>query len=158
LDPDLRIRRAALADVPAMINLERQASTSAHWSVQQYEAMFVTSRGPQPSERFAWVVEDESEHFEVLAFLVAHRMDAEWELENIVVAGSSRRRGVGTLLLGELTAHARATKGSEIFLEVRESNHSARALYRKAGFEETGIRKRYYSEPSEDAILYRLKL
>jgi ribosomal-protein-alanine acetyltransferase len=154
----LRIRPAALADVPAMMSLEIQTPTSAHWSAPQYEGIFVRSGSEQVSERFAWVAEDESENFEVLAFLAAHQIDAEWELENIVVAGSSRRRGIGTLLLGELIAQARAAKHSEIFLEVRESNHSARALYRKAGFEETGIRKRYYSEPSEDGILYRLRL
>jgi ribosomal-protein-alanine N-acetyltransferase len=141
-----------------MMNLERQTSTSAHWSVQQYEKIFAASRTQRASERFAWLAEDESETFEVLAFLVAHRIDAEWELENIVVATRSRRSGIGALLIGELGAYARRNQGSEILLEVRESNHSARSLYRQAGFKETGTRERYYSEPPEDAILYRLKL
>ena len=60
-------------------------------------------------------------------------------------------------LLNELIAHARAKNGSGIFLEVRESNQSARGLYRKMGFEETGRRKGYYANPAEDAILGRLK-
>jgi ribosomal-protein-alanine N-acetyltransferase len=141
-----------------MISLERQTPTSAHWSWQQHEGTFITRGTPQASERFAWVAEDESETFEVFAFLVARRMDVEWELENIVVAGNSRRRGIGMLLLGALVAHVRAARGSEIFLEVRESNQSARSLYRNAGFKETGIRKGYYSEPPEHAILYRLGL
>ena len=73
-------------------------------------------------------------------------------------SGAVRGRGVGTRLMGEFVAHARAEKGSGIFLEVRESNEGARALYGKMGFEETGSRKSYYSDPAEDAILYRLRL
>ena len=139
-----------------MMDLERQSPAAAHWSREQHEGLFVTADRQPQSERFALVVEDEGESPEVLAFLVAHRVDAEWELENIVVAAAVRRRGVGTHLLVEFVAHARGEQGSGIFLEVRESNHSARALYRKVGFQEVGLRKSYYSRPPEDAILCRL--
>ena len=141
-----------------MMALQRESPAAADWSQKQYEALFVPTSGQQRSERWAWIAEDEGEAPGILAFLVAQRVEAEWELENIVVAGTDRRRGVGTRLLSEFVAHARAEKGSGIFLEVRESNRSARALYRKAGFEETGLRKSYYSNPSEDAILCRLNL
>jgi [ribosomal protein S18]-alanine N-acetyltransferase len=94
---------------------------------------------------------------DLLGFLVAHRIDAEWELENIVVAAKASRQGLGTRLLGEFISQVQAENGSGIFLEVRESNHSARGLYRKMGFEETGLRKRYYANPPEDAILCRLR-
>jgi ribosomal-protein-alanine N-acetyltransferase len=163
----LRIRRANVADIPAMMDLERQSRAAAHWSGQQYEGLFVTASVKRESERLAWVVEDErgaqtekesSKAAEAFAFLVAHRIDAEWELENIVVAASARRRGLGTRLMGEFIAHARAEQGSGIFLEVRESNQSARALYQKVGFEEMGLRKSYYSDPPEDAMLCRLSL
>ena len=163
---NLRVRRANIGDVPATMNLERASPAAAHWSRQQYEGLFETTSGQQRSERVAWVVEEpgarpqkvSSEAPKILGFLVAHRVDAEWELENIVVAGTARRRGVGACLLGEFVAHARAEQGSSIFLEVRESNQGARALYRKVGFEETGLRKRYYASPPEDAILCRLSL
>jgi len=163
--PSLRVRRANLVDVPAMIQLERESPTAAHWPRQQYEGLFVTSGSQRRSERFAWVGEDESaaqpenpsrEAPKILAFLIAHRVDAEWELENIVVADVARHRGVGTRLLSEFIAHARAENVSAIFLEVRESNQSARALYRKVGFKEAGLRKGYYADPAEDAMLYRL--
>jgi [ribosomal protein S18]-alanine N-acetyltransferase len=147
-----------VTDVAAMMDLERQSLAAAHWSREQHEGLFVTADAQPQSSRFALVVEDEGELPEVLAFLIAHRVDAEWELENIVVASAVRRRGVGTRLLGEFVAHARGEQGSGIFLEVRESNHSGRALYRKVGFEEVGLRKSYYSHPPEDAILCRLKL
>ena len=141
-----------------MIALQRESPTAAHWSQQQYEALLATALAGPRSECLAWIAEDEDEAPVIVAFLVARRVDAEWELENIVVAETARHRGVGTFLLNEFVAHARAEPGSGIFLEVRESNQSARALYRKVGFEETGLRKSYYSNPSEDAILCRLRL
>ena len=85
---------------------------------------------------------------EILAFLIAHRVDAAWELENIVVAATARRRGIAQRLLGELIEQVRSTQGSEISLEVRQSNHEARSLYRKAGFEEVGLRKELLLQPS----------
>lgn len=152
------LRPAQVADVPAMMALEQRNPAVALWSQSQYEALFVTATGPQGSERFAWVVDHEHGANSILGYLVARRVDAEWELENIVVSETSRRRGVATRLLDELVAQARASSGTSIFLEVRESNQGARALYRKAGFEERGLRKSYYANPPEDAILCRLSL
>jgi len=150
-----------------MMDIEIQSPGAAHWSRQQYECLFSTSGSQGLSERLAWVVENDSQKQpdevadgkpELLAFLAAYRIDTEWELENIVVAETARRRGIGTLLLAELIAHARAERGRSIFLEVRDSNQHARALYRRMGFEETGSRKSYYAGPAEDAILCRLCL
>ncbi len=76
-------------------------------------------------------------------------------MENITVSAMARRHGVATQLLGALLEHVHAETGSAIFLEVRESNQPARRLYSKAGFQETGLRKNYYSSPREDAVLYR---
>jgi ribosomal-protein-alanine acetyltransferase len=162
----LRIRQATITDLPAMIRIERGSPTAAHWSNEQYEILFANPDNPQPSERFAWVVEQTTGDPEIasiqastiLGFLVAHRIDRDWELENIAVAEEIRRHGVGTRLLGELIAYARARQSEGIFLEVRASNHQARALYRRAGFEETGLRSSYYSSPQEDAIVCRLRL
>jgi ribosomal-protein-alanine acetyltransferase len=87
-------------------------------------------------------------------FLVARHVKGEWELENIVVAPEFRRQGIGTQLLDALLARACETRSSTVFLEVRQSNRAARGLYQKAGFREAGNRKFYYSNPSEDAIVY----
>ncbi len=141
-----------------MIALQRESLSAAQWSQEQYDALFATTSARRRSERLAWIAYDDTEVSGILAFLVAQRVDTEWELENIVVAGSERRRGVATALLAVFVTHARAGQGGEIFLEVRESNLSARALYRKLGFEETGLRKSYYSNPDEDAILCLLRL
>jgi len=66
----------------------------------------------------------------------------------------SRGNGVGTALLMEMLSRAQKSESYSVFLEVRESNSAARALYAKVGFEESGRRKDYYSHPGEDAILY----
>jgi ribosomal-protein-alanine N-acetyltransferase len=57
-----------------------------------------------------------------------------------------------------LLSAARETNSDSVFLEVRESNVAARSLYEKAGFEQEGRRKSYYTNPMEDAVLYRLIL
>jgi ribosomal-protein-alanine N-acetyltransferase len=80
----------------------------------------------------------------------------EWEIENIAVAGPARRRGLGTRLLGELLDQARDRGADAVFLEVRESNRAARALYEKWAFLESGRRRGYYKDQEEDAIVYRL--
>lgn len=142
-----------------MMALEQESPTAAHWSQGQYESALAT--GDSLSERVGWVAEVQerpripSEAPALLGFLIAHRIDAEWELENITVSAMARRHGVATQLLGALLEHVHAENGSAIFLEVRESNQPARRLYSKAGFQETGLRKNYYSSPREDAVLYR---
>jgi len=165
----VRVRRANAADVPAMMDLEHQSPAAGHWSRNQYQALFAATdqkSEDQKFERIAWVAEGDGASqperippagHGIFAFLIAHRVDAAWELENIVVAATARRRGIGQRLLGELIQQVRSTQCSEISLEVRESNRDARSLYRKAGFEEVGLRRNYYSNPPEDAILCRLR-
>lgn len=145
----LSIRLATSADLSAMMALEKHAATAAHWSVEQYEALFHTS-GP---DRVALLIEEEAR---VQGFVIARVVGEEWEIENMAIAGPARRRGLGTRLLGELLDRARARGAKAVFLEVRKSNQAARSLYEKWAFLESGFRKRYYKDPEEDAILYRL--
>lgn len=150
----LSIRTAASTDLPAMMALEKHAATAAHWSAQQYGALF---RASNPG-RIALVIQVENQQQEapIQGFLVARPAAAEWEIENIAIAGPARRRGLGARLLGEFLDLARARGAESVFLEVRESNRAARALYEKWSFAESGRRKRYYKDPEEDAILYCL--
>ncbi len=143
------IRAATVADLPAMMALEKRASMAAHWSAEQYDAVF---RASDPA-RVALVLHDASG---LQGFVVARVLDEEWEIENIAVAGPARRRGLGTRLLGELLDLAKAKGATAMLLEVRASNHAARALYEKWAFLESGRRSRYYKNPEEDAILYRI--
>lgn len=144
------IRPATAADLPALLALERQAVTAAHWSQQQYKTLFDSD-----PLRVALVMEEESA---VQGFLVARTLSREFEIENIVVSVSARRRGVGTSLLRGFLDLARRPDVQAVFLEVREANAAARALYQKLSFRQTGRRPRYYRDPEEDAIIYRLDL
>ena len=144
----LAIRSATPADLPGMMALEKRAATAAHWT-GQYEALF---RG-HGAKRMALIIEDE---LGLEGFMISRVVDREWEIENIAVAGPARRRGLGTRLLGELLDRARGRGADAVFLEVRDSNRAARALYEKRAFQESGRRLRYYKDPEEDAILYRI--
>jgi [ribosomal protein S18]-alanine N-acetyltransferase len=146
---DLTIRPAIPADIPAMMKLVNHSATAAHWSRAQYDRLF----GEGTPRRVTLVIEEAAI---LQGFLVARAVAAEWEIENIAVAGAARRRGLGTRLLGEFLKMARADGASSVFLEVRESNRAARLLYEKWAFEESGRRPSYYTQPKEDAILYRL--
>jgi len=145
------IRAATPVDIPFMMSLERTCPTAAHWSEQQYGQLFQASGSG--SQRLVFVIRaDDGET--PLGFLVARRVVSDWEVENIVVALDVRRRGCGQRLLHALLAHASETRCDSVFLEVRQSNSAARALYQRAGFRETGRRKSYYTHPQEDAVLY----
>lgn len=155
----MRLRPATAADIPTMIALERQSSGAGHWSRRQYEDLFKVAKDSQHTEPYVLVEEEDvGGGVGILGFLVARRIDAEWELENIAVAEQARRKGIASRLLGELISYARSARGTAIFLEVRESNQSARGLYHKLGFRENRVRKNYYSNPAENAILYHLAL
>jgi len=147
----LPIRPATPADIRALMALERVSLTAGHWSGLQYQAIFEPTAPP----RIALLEEEEST---LLGFLIARPLGAEWELENLVVAAAARRRGLGTRLLNELFGVLLSQAGAALFLEVRESNRAARALYEKCRFIEVNRRKLYYREPLEDAVMYRLIL
>jgi len=145
----LPTRLATPADLAAILALAQSAPTAAHWSTDQHRAAL-----SDPS-RLTLIIEENSQ---AVGFLIARAIDAEWELENIVVAPHAQRRGLGTQLLNEFLNFARARDAQSIFLEVRESNLPARCLYETHGFARSGRRKNYYYSPAEDAIVYRLIL
>ena len=145
----VRVRAAVPADLLRMMEIAGHAVTAAAWSEAEYRKVFAPE---SLQNRVALVAEEGAE---VVGFIIARQIDAEWEIENIAVTGSARRRGLGTRLLGEFMELVRSRGGKEIHLEVRESNLAARALYEKWAFVEAGRRKEYYSDPDEDALIFR---
>jgi ribosomal-protein-alanine N-acetyltransferase len=145
----MRLRPGTPEDIPSMIVLERQSPSAAHWSVDSYRQVF--DQGI--AVRIVLVVDDEGS---IRGFLIARTAGEECELENIIVASSSQRCGLGSKLIQELIAIARSQRTPGIFLEVRDSNVAARSLYEKCGFTISGRRKSYFTDPAEDAVLYTL--
>jgi ribosomal-protein-alanine N-acetyltransferase len=149
---EVRIRPATLADRAGIIALERDSHSAAHWPESTYGRMF----SADSSIRIALVVEDH--HAALRGFAIARLVGEEGEIENIVVDRKRQNLGLGTQLLQRMMEDSRSRNASRLFLEVRESNAAARALYEKCGFALGGRRRAYYTSPTEDAVLYSRKL
>lgn len=90
---------------------------------------------------------------EVLGYAGMWLSPFEGEVTEVAVFPESRRRGVGKALLSFLDGEAKERGLEQISLEVRASNEAAIALYRGCGYEAAGVRKRFYKDPPEDAIV-----
>ena len=145
----VRVRPTTETDLARLVEIAAHSVTAAQWNQAEYAKLFAP--GTMQS-RATLVIEDSGD---VVGFIVGKQIDQEWEIENIAVTGDARRRGLGTRLLGEFLDLVRDRGGREIFLEVRESNHAARALYEKWAFVEAGRRKMYYLDPPEDALILK---
>ncbi len=93
---------------------------------------------------------------EITGYLIAREAGGSGEILNLAVDPPRRRGGVGGMLLDAGLAVLRRRGAEEIFLEVRESNIAAQALYLGAGFRPVGQRADYYRNPMEDALVLRL--
>jgi [ribosomal protein S18]-alanine N-acetyltransferase len=147
---DYFIRNATAADLPEIVRVGRESLTGAHWTDQHYESLFANTSSSAPRVILVAIEQGGA----TIGFLAGRHISLEWELEHIVVSRTWRGKGVGASLLTELLSLAQKSVSDSVFLEVRESNSAARALYAKLGFQETGRRKGYYSNPTEDAVLY----
>src|SRR5215472_10472348 len=92
------------------------------------------------------------------AFLLARQAADEAEILNLVVEKGSRRKGQGATLLRSAEDELAARGVKRLFLEVRESNETAIAFYRKHGFTRTGRRPAYYRNPQEAALILEKRL
>jgi ribosomal-protein-alanine N-acetyltransferase len=145
----VRVRPAVYEDVPRIVEIAGRSVTAAQWTRSDYLQLFTPEQG---QARTALVIEQDGG---VMGFIVGRKVDHEWEIENVAVTGPARRNGLGSHLLGEFLNVVRELGGRDVFLEVRESNASARALYEKWAFVESGRRKSYYAAPLEDALILR---
>ncbi|HUQ49101.1 MAG TPA: ribosomal protein S18-alanine N-acetyltransferase [Terriglobales bacterium] len=147
----MKIRHGVTDDIPRMRELDIASPTGARWQVEHYRNLF---RAASPTGTVL-IAEAEGK---VRGYLAASGEGAALELENIVVDPDVQRQGVASMLVAELLRRAEEMKVSLVELEVRESNASARRLYEKCGFAEVRRRPRYYSSPTEDAVIYRYML
>ena len=100
-----------------------------------------------------WLVAEENGR--VLGYVGSQTVLDESDMLNLAVLPECRRGGVGRALVTTLCAALQSRGSRCLTLEVRDSNAAARALYAALGFREIGRRPRYYSRPTEDAVLYR---
>ncbi|MGH9814500.1 MAG: ribosomal protein S18-alanine N-acetyltransferase [Candidatus Acidiferrales bacterium] len=142
----LTIRSIAGHDVQAVGSIARLSPEAAQWPAADIERLVGGEvRGIQ-----GWIGEVGGE---LAGFLVTRSAADEVEILNIAVAPQSRRAGVGSRLLKHALEMARAAGARRMFLEVRESNRAAIALYARHGFQPAGRRENCYSAPAEAALL-----
>lgn len=146
----LIFREGSADDAKAMAAIE-QDCFSDPWSEESFGQMMSLSAARSIT---VWA-ENEGEQL-LAGYLLAFALPPEAEIANIAVAPAFQRRGVGRALMDEGLRSLREEGCDSFFLEVRESNLAAQALYRRLGFVEIGRRKRYYQKPTEDALLMAL--
>ena len=86
-------------------------------------------------------------------FCAFWRVADQAHINNLAVRPELRGRGLGIQMLEAIIAEAQQLGATSLALEVRRSNVAAQRLYLRAGFREEGIRKSYYTQPVEDALL-----
>ncbi len=91
----------------------------------------------------------------VAGYVIAQDAADEGEILNLAVAPARQRGGIGRALVEQVLGMLAGRGARRVFLEVREANTAARALYAALGFQEVGRRPRYYRRPVEDAIVLR---
>lgn len=94
----------------------------------------------------------------VAGYVGMHHIIDEGYITNIAVSERFRRRGIATALMKHILAYAEENDLRMVTLEVRRSNSAAIALYEGLDFEETGGRKDYYTNPTEDALIMTRKM
>ncbi|HEY0026028.1 MAG TPA: ribosomal protein S18-alanine N-acetyltransferase [Longimicrobium sp.] len=95
---------------------------------------------------------------DVVGYATAWTVLDQAELGNVAVAPEARGAGVGGALVDAVVDHVRDRGAAELFLEVRVSNEAAKSVYRQRGFTGVGRRRSYYSHPTEDALVMRLRI
>ena len=141
----LRVRRLGYSDLPAVIAIERR-SFPTPWSL----AMFVLELS-KPSGICLAAADEEG----MGGYLVCSRYDEVWHLMNVAVTPDRRRQGVASVLIERLFQEA--GPDARYTLEVRVSNSVAIGMYERLGFRSAGVRRRYYHDNGEDALIMWLE-
>lgn len=147
---DLQIRQMTFEDIPAVLEIERECFLSP-WSFEGYKSELLRADSKA-------VIAVSSE--EIIGFAIARLITSagEGEILNIAVRQNLQNHGTGTLLLKEINNYLKSLEIRSVWLEVRKSNFTAQDFYRKNGFAFGGVRKNFYTNPPEDALVMKLNL
>ena len=141
----VELRRLELRDLPAIETIER-ASYPTPWS----RSMFAGELA-KPSSISLGAFDPETD--ELVGYLIISRYVDAWHVMNVAVDPSHRRRGIATRLLERLFELTKSDGRRGYTLEVRVSNEGAITLYESLGFEQRGVRRGYYTDNREDAMI-----
>lgn len=135
-------------DLDAVMEIENQ-SFPAPWSRQSYIEL-----APLNTVRFFVVKEEEK----LVGYMLYQVWGDEMELHTIAVDPKKRGQGIAHKMMEFLLKNAKNDEVRYIFLQVRPTNHIARHLYKKFGFNIVGIRHNYYHDNHEDALVLKKEL
>ncbi|MDU0344636.1 ribosomal protein S18-alanine N-acetyltransferase [Microbacterium sp. KSW2-29] len=144
-------RAAAVADLDAIMDLERTSFPTDAWSAAMMREELASPHG-------FYVVVEEAGRLVGYAGLRAVRGARDADIQTIAISAAARGRGRGRALLNTLLDEAARRGVHDVFLEVRADNPVAQALYASEGFAEVGRRPRYYQPDDVDAIVMQLDL
>lgn len=139
------IRRMSEADLEQLAELEKRCFSEC-WSYRLLE------QGLYSPYDVYYVFEQEGD---VFGYANLRVLAGEGEVERIAVLPQYRGKGVGRKLMDAMVRYAVSEGVSALNLEVRESNETAIRLYRSYGFEQIAVRKDYYHNPAEHAVIMR---
>ena len=140
----ISLRRLELGDLDEIERIER-ASYPTPWS----RAMFASELA-KPSSVSLGAVDDAGA---LVGYLVLSRYVDAWHVMNVAVAPERRREGIASALLRQLLDQTRGDAKRGYTLEVRVSNVGAISLYERFGFRPKGVRRGYYTDNREDALI-----
>lgn len=145
----VHVRPMVAADLDAVMEIEQNVLSA--WTEGQMADELVHESGWQ-------FVAEEKERCRLAGYICGRIVYPEAEIFKLVVLPAYRRQGVGRMLLHESVWLLRQKGIRKCFLELRQSNLAARALYEEAGFSGISTRKAYYAEPREDAVIMVKKI
>ncbi len=154
----VEIRPMATADLAQVLGLAEALPEAPHWPQSAYLKALNSQIDPNSTPHRIALVAAGTKPGSVLGFTVASLLPPQAELETMAVVREGQRRGIGRQLIHALIHELKTAGAQELLLEVRASNHPARAFYRSLGFVQTGRRSGYYADPVEDAVQMRLPL
>lgn len=141
---EVLIRPMEEGDLPAVHRIESRCYTNP-WSIESFRYEMKLS----PVSRFFVATDRQSS---VLGYIGLWLIEDEIHVNNLAVSPERRRRGVASALL-RFVLTSKTVGAASATLEVRRSNGAAIALYRRFGFVEVGLRRGYYVNPPEDALI-----
>ena len=152
---DITIVRMTEHDLLEVVEIEEQSGLS-RWGWAAYYAEL--QGGNRELMLIAKPSQSARESGPIAGYIVARETAGELHINNVAVRAEFRRLGIGAALLSHVLDEARRRKANAAFLEVRNANHAAQALYEKSGFRAIARRADYYSDPREDAVVMSLVL
>ena len=145
-DRKISIRPMTLADLDEVMPIE-EASYTTPWK----RSMFEADLQGNPFARF--FVARDPDSGSVVGYICFWKVFSELHLMNLSVHPDRRRMGIGEELARWTLSWAKENGVSLVTLEVRASNEAAKRLYEKVGFKLVAVRRNYYRDPREDALI-----